>query len=113
VISDLRIPDDLPELDQWVLWRYEIRDQKRTKILYFGQTLSGQIANPKDWAPLEDVLAAWRQQAGAHNGIGFVFSKSDPFAGIDLDDSLEDGEPRAWAHGMIERFFLAVNSLSG
>jgi hypothetical protein len=103
-IPNLRIPDDLAELDQWVLWRYEIRDQKKTKIPYTVRGYRASSTNPKDWAPLEDVLAAWRRQAGTYSGIGFVFSRSDPFAGIDLDESLENGEPKTWARGIIERF---------
>ena len=38
-------------------------------------------------------------------GLGFVFSTEDAFAGIDLDDSLDEhGDLKDWARGIVERF---------
>jgi putative DNA primase/helicase len=30
--TTIRVPDSLTELDQWVLWRYETRNGKPTKV---------------------------------------------------------------------------------
>ena len=39
------------------------------------------------------------------DGIGFVFTEDDPFAGIDLDDCIDDdGVPEAWALEVIAGF---------
>src|SRR6202023_3240607 len=50
-------------------------------------------------------LRAWCRNRQQYVGLGFVFSKEDALAGIDLDDSLDDeGDVKAWARGMVERF---------
>jgi hypothetical protein len=60
---------------------------------------------PWTWATFEDALGAWSRNRQRYVGLGFVFSREDPFAGIDLDDSLdEQGDVKAWARGTIERF---------
>jgi hypothetical protein len=105
LIPDLRVPDDLTERDQWVLWRNQMRSGKPTKVPY---QLSGKPAdstNPRTWATFEEALNRWRRDRQRYTGLGFVFSKGDPLAGIDLDDSLDDqGDVKEWARGIIERF---------
>jgi primase-polymerase (primpol)-like protein len=70
------------------------------------------VADSRDWAPFEVALNQWWRYPGGYSGLGFVFSKSDPFAGIDLDDSLDAGEPKQWARGMIERFSDTYTEIS-
>ena len=83
-----RIPAELRALPQWVVWRYEQRDGKETKVPY--QPLAGQMrlastTAPETWGSYEDVTSVeWA------DGIGFVFTRDDPFAGIDLDDCRAD-----------------------
>lgn len=36
-VPNFPLPDDLAERDQWVLWRYEARDGKPTKVPYQNQ----------------------------------------------------------------------------
>lgn len=82
---EFRVPDDLTELDQWVLWRYETRDSSRTKV---PCQLSGEYASttdPSTWASYEEVVAVWTAQPDNFAGMGFVFSPDDPFTGLDLD----------------------------
>src|SRR5690349_895111 len=102
---DFRVPDDLVERDQWVLWRYEGRNGKPTKVPYQATGKPADSTNPRTWAGFEDGLDAWSRHPGRYFGLGFVFSREDLFAGIDLDDSLdEQGEVKAWARGIVERF---------
>jgi primase-polymerase (primpol)-like protein len=104
-IPHFRVPDDLTERDQWVLWRYESRKDKPTKIPYQVSGKPADSTNPGTWATFGDALGAWRGNRQRYTGLGFVFSREDPFAGIDLDDSLdEQGDVKAWARGIIERF---------
>src|SRR5262249_41452261 len=99
-------PDNIPQLlrdcPHWVSWRYERRADKSgvmkwTKIAIDAKT--GRLAasdNPSTWSDFATTLAYSRSHSV--DGIGFVFSEEDPFAGIDLDDCLtENGSLTEWA----------------
>ena len=104
-IAGFRVPDDLTERDQWVLWRYEARQGKRTKVPYQPNGKRVDSTNPVTWATFEDTLSTWCRNRQRYAGLGFVFSKEDTLAGIDLDDSLdEQGDVKTWALGIVERF---------
>jgi hypothetical protein len=103
--SEFRIPDDLTELDQWVLWRYEERNGSTTKVPYQVGRRRASSTEPSTWASFEAVTSEWRSAPNWYAGLGFVFSSGDPFCGIDLDDSLDaEGNPKPWARGIVERF---------
>jgi primase-polymerase (primpol)-like protein len=100
-----RVPDSLSELPQWLLWRYEGRNDKRTKVPYQVTGKPASSTDPRTWETFETVLNAWSKAPQRYAGVGFVFSTDDPFSGIDLDDSLDaDGKPKPWARGVVERF---------
>jgi len=108
-----RVPDDLSELDQWVLWRDEKRASRRAKVPH---QVNGELASSTDrqtWNTLEAVLAAWRADPQRYAGVGWVFEKSAQFVGIDLDDCL-DGETniKPWAAGIVERFSDSYTEVS-
>lgn len=91
-----RIPQELRQLPQWVLWRYEEREGKRTKVPYRADD-SGRKASSTDrgtWATFEAAL----YRAGIADGIGFVFSEDDPYCGVDLDLELPEAGRGAIAH---------------
>jgi primase-polymerase (primpol)-like protein len=75
------IPEELTELEQWVCWRYEERDNKLTKIPCTPQGGRASTTDSLTWAAFDVALKASRD----HDGIGFVFTSGDPFAGIDVD----------------------------
>ena len=99
--SGFRVPDDLTELDQWVLWRYETRDGNRTKVPCQLSGGHASTTDPSTWASYEQVVAVWTAQPDNFAGIGFVFSRDDPFTGIDLDDCLQAGQPKPWAQPIL------------
>jgi hypothetical protein len=71
------IPAELRERRQWVVWRGERRDGKRTKVPYrvdTGQRAS--VDDPGSWASYEQASAFARR---FNFGIGFVFTTADPF----------------------------------
>lgn len=104
-LEDMRVPDDLIERDQWVLWRYEARNGKPTKVPYQVAGDRADTTNPATWTTFEQALDALRAKQLPYIGLGFMFSKADPLTGIDLDDSLdEQGEVKTWARGIVERF---------
>jgi primase-polymerase (primpol)-like protein len=105
VHADLRVPDDLVELDQWLLWRYEQRNNRRTKVPYQVSGKTADTTQPRTWTTFENAITTWNLDRRRYSGIGFVFSKQDNLVGIDLDDALDSrGHVKAWARGVVERF---------
>ena len=81
------IPQPLKDRPQWVAWAYRRRGQKWTKVPINPRTgRAADVSNPGTWGSFAEALtfAEARRGQGA-DGIGFVFTDSDPFAGIDLD----------------------------
>lgn len=77
------IPDELKELTQWCVWRYEKRNGKETKIPYDPKTYQNAKSNDEStWADYQTAQTAF-QESNA-DGLGFFFKP--PYMGIDLDD---------------------------
>jgi hypothetical protein len=98
-IQSERIPADLRGKPRWVLWRYEEREGKPTKIPYSAAT--GRRASTTDagtWAEFRSVWTAY-QNGGAWSGIGFVFAPEDDILGVDLDHCRDpvSGDIEDWA----------------
>ena len=97
------IPDELKALEQWVCWRLELnKDGKETKVPYHPIGFKADCSKPNSWASFDQACAGY--QAGKFDGIGFEFSESDPFAGVDLDHCInKDGSIEPWALSIVER----------
>jgi primase-polymerase (primpol)-like protein len=112
-IADFRVPDDLTERDQWVLWRFETLRGKQAKVPYETSGNRADSTEPATWTTFEEVLNTWRSKQQVYTGIGFVFSNADPFCGVDLDDCLDaEGDLRPWACGIVERFGDSYQEIS-
>ena len=100
------IPDALKERDTWVCWRIEMRNGKPTKVPYDAET--GDRASSTDdatWTDFETALATHRDNDEIRTaGIGFVFSPTGPFVGVDLDKCRdpETGDVDDWARDLID-----------
>jgi putative DNA primase/helicase len=97
------VPAELAVLPQWVAWRWEERDSKPTKPPLNPHT--GEYASttdPATWGTLQDALRFRRKNPSAA-GVGFVFTKNDPHAGVDLDKcrNPETGEIAPWAKSIV------------
>jgi putative DNA primase/helicase len=82
------IPELLKQSAQWVCWRSEQREnQKAAKIpITPGLGLpEARINDPLTWRPFNEAIAYFKKEENLL-GIGFVFSISDQFTGIDIDD---------------------------
>ena len=80
----MRIPSELLEYKQWVLWRGAEANGRITKIPI--SPWSGKAAacdKPKTWSTYRHARYALRRHRC--DGVGFVFTEADPFCGIDLD----------------------------
>lgn len=88
------IPVELREREQWVCWKLEPRQGKdgMTKVPYCA-TGGGKASStdPVTWSAFSEAVQAVKDRG--YDGVGFVFSRNDPYVGIDLDNALdENGE---------------------
>ncbi len=106
-----RIPKELTVLPQWVCWKFaETEKGKPTKIPINAQTgAKAKTNDPETWSPFDKVTAFYRENNNGNGvriqGIGFVVSDADGFAGVDLDHcrNSETGEIEPWAQDIINR----------
>lgn len=87
------IPDELKMLPQWIGWRFAQRADtfKPTKVPINVKTLSkASSTDPQTWTSFASAITAYN--LGKVHGIGFVFTKNDPYVGIDADN-LKAGDP--------------------
>ncbi len=98
------VPACLRDRPQWVAWTYVLRDGKRTKCPV-SPTKGGKASsiNPATWGTFEQALGAC-QRCSDLVGVGFVFTKGDPYAGVDLDDCIDAaGHIKPWARVFLEQ----------
>jgi putative DNA primase/helicase len=99
------IPEEMRQRPQWLVWKLEERDDKLTKVPYIaGGVGKASSTDSLTWRSFEEAVQAL--ETGRYNGIGFVFSSGDPFAGVDLDNCRdpETGELEEWAAKIVEAF---------
>jgi putative DNA primase/helicase len=90
---------------QWVLWRYETRNGKPTKVPYQANGKRAKSDDSRTWSAIDEVAHAWAKSKARYQGIGFVFTETDPFAGIDLDACIDKtGAVKPWARPILEPF---------
>lgn len=97
------IPGQLQTRHQWVVWKWEQRDDKWTKIPVNARTGgNADSTTPNTWSTHADALKTYR--TGKYAGIGYVFSADDPFTGWDFDDCRDPdtGEIAPWASAYLE-----------
>lgn len=86
-----RVPDAIRERPQWVVWRYETRGGKATKVPIDPRTgKRASSTDPSTWASFDEAVAAWRGN-DRYAGVGYVFAADDPYTGIDLDGCIDEG----------------------
>jgi putative DNA primase/helicase len=94
-----RLPGELMDYKQWVVWRMVEVGGRVTKLPI--SPWSGKVAScdkPRTWSTFRH--ACYARHKYQCNGIGFVFTEGDPFCGIDLDgcrDADENIAPEARA----------------
>lgn len=97
------IPRLLHKLMGWVLWRYERRKRKWTKVPFRPDGNRASTTDPRTWSDFGTVLNAYRERAW--DGIGFVLSAYPDLVGIDLDKCRDTrtGVTEAWAQEIMEK----------
>ncbi len=79
-----KIPIELKETSQWIIWRYVQRknEKKLTKPPYSAKTLrSCDVTNPNSWCSFEVAVAVCQEHS--FDGIDFVLANG--YCGVDLD----------------------------
>ena len=101
------IPESLKSLPQWVVWKKESRNGKLTKVPYRARNHTDRAAvdDPKTWGTYDEAVATLELWEDV-DGVGFVFTKNDPYCGIDLDGcrNPKSGELEPWAQEIIRTF---------
>lgn len=83
------IPQELRDLPQWITWRYEVGPQKNgtyrvNKTPYRAEhNRRAKTDTPATWTDFATAIQA--AERTNRDGIGFVFSKNDPYSGVDFD----------------------------
>lgn len=98
-------PQALRDLEQWVVWRLEHRpnEKKPTKVPYNAMTgAKAESDNTLTWTSFDNACRALL--ASSYNGLGFMFSEYDPYAGVDFDEcvaiGLTDSQRLAWMQSL-------------
>jgi len=115
-----QIPAELLSLPQWIAWWSVVGGGRRVQLPNGGWTgvlkaqakphklpidpRTGGLAastRPTNWSSVENARSAVEKWSLA--GIGFVFSDSDPYSGVDLDNCRDPltGEIAGWAWEII------------
>lgn len=97
VVKDENIPDELKAAPQWVCWQGKQLDNgKLSKIPIDPKTgRAASTIDPTTWGEFGGALDYYR--SGKADGIGFVFTDTDPYFGIDLDDCVDaKGKAEPW-----------------
>lgn len=97
------IPKQMRDFPRWVLWRFEKRHEKRTKVPYRSSILTpAKTSDPNTWSDYATCLTAFA--SGTCEGIGFVFAGEDGLVGIDLDHCITNDKIDPWAQEILDHF---------
>jgi putative DNA primase/helicase len=103
----LNIPSELKELRQWVGFKLvpQPKGKKPKKVpINPANGKEAAVNNPKSWGTFAEAVAAVTRFT--LDGVGFVFTANDPYAGIDLDGGCRDpttGTLEPWALDIMKR----------
>jgi putative DNA primase/helicase len=109
-VSNLQnIPTELLGYKSWICWREDPPRTPGAKAVKMpiipGTTRKADTTGPQTWNFHEGALSAYTNTPRLA-GIGWVFSKDDPYTGIDLDKcrNPETGVIESWAMTLIHHF---------
>lgn len=87
-----RVPHEMRALPQWVL------SEEGTKRPLSVDGSPASTTDPTTWGSCEEISEALRNDR-IDGGLGFVFTRNDPYAGIDLDRcrDADTGKIDSWA----------------
>jgi putative DNA primase/helicase len=100
------VPEPLRSVPNWLLWRYESRDGRPTKVPYSARTgLVCDATSPSSWSDFGSALSAYTESAGRYSGLGFGLGPDAGITAIDIDGCFDqDGTLAAEARRLVEQF---------
>ena len=109
----LNIPQELREMPNWVLWKYERVGDRQTKIPYQTNGRKAKSNSPSTWTTFEEVV----HTSADFDGIGWCVPLDGPVYcwGFDADDAIDPdtGEFKTWANAPVQpRDLLELASYS-
>jgi putative DNA primase/helicase len=103
------IPSELQDwpIPQWVAYKLifsKTKVGKTDKIPYdVKSNRPAKVNSPETWATFSTAVKA-AEENSQFAGVGFVFTDTDPFVGVDLDDCInEDGSIQPWAQEIVDK----------
>lgn len=88
-VKAANVPEALKDRATWVAWRSENRDGRPTKVPYHAAYRKrADATDPTTWSSFTDTLHHVNSDGRFFAGLGFVLGNG--FAGVDLDDCLDD-----------------------
>lgn len=88
----MKLPDELIQSPNWICWKGKTKKGHQTKIPiapWVGHKNAVSVTDPKNYTTYEKAQLA-AKELGV-DGIGFVFTKDNPFIGVDFDNCLKEG----------------------
>ena len=98
------IPEELKELDQWCVWKWEMRDGQWTKPPYTPNGSPAKSNDPSTWSTYAQAC----DSLSHFDGLGFMLAAGNGYAGVDFDNCREPetGRARDW----VKKHLTAFNS---
>jgi hypothetical protein len=101
------VPYSLKDTPQWVVWKYETRDGKATKVPYDpksnGDSIRAKVNDPSTWASFDRAAEVADILSGHdYKGVGFVLHGTH-FVGFDFDSVISDGKPEPFVLDILEK----------
>ncbi len=96
------IPAAMREAARWVVWQYEVRDGKRTKVPHTPGKGQAKSTDPATWVTFEEACRAGEY----YSGIGFVLG--DGWLGLDADH-VRDPDTGEWTPDVLDEI-MSVQS---
>jgi len=89
------VPDSMKRERRWVVWTYQIRDGKRTKVPHTPGKGRASSTDPTTWVSFEEAVRAEQ----FYSGIGFMLGGG--WLGLDADH-VRDPESSEWLPGILD-----------
>ena len=89
------VPRSMKQVRRWVVWQYETRGGKRTKVLHTPGRGQAKSTDSTTWVSFEEAIRA----EPFYSGIGFVLG--DGWLGLDADH-VRDPDTAEWMPGILD-----------